>query len=65
MRCSKCGLDMRIKERSQILFEGDDSPDTETKAFYELTFTCENRQCPDYKKEDVEKETVTEKFYLE
>lgn len=50
MQCNSCGLDGMIT--SQVLrFAGDDSPETQTKAYYDLTFTCRNPNCPSCGKE--------------
>lgn len=44
MECMKCKTDGFITGR-KLCFEGDESPETETKAYYEMTFTCRNPQC--------------------
>ena len=47
MQCEQCGLDGYIRNR-EILFSGDDSPNTKTQAFYRLHFHCENPNCERY-----------------
>ena len=47
MICPKCKLEMR-NEKPHIVFEGDDSPDTQTKAFMMVTPVCRNKKCPAY-----------------
>ncbi len=50
MICPKCKLEMR-NEKPHIVFEGDDSPDTQTKAFMMVTPVCRNKKCPAYGEE--------------
>jgi len=50
MKCSKCGLDGIISSK-KLRFEGDSDEDTQTKAFYEMTFTCRNPNCTEFQKE--------------
>ena len=50
MICPECKLEMR-NENAKIVFEGDDSPDTPTKAFMVVTPVCRNKKCPAYGKE--------------
>lgn len=50
MICPKCKLEMR-NENPHIVFEGDDSPDTQTKAFMMVTPVCRNKKCPAYGEE--------------
>lgn len=59
MKCEVCGMEAYISNK-RLKFEGDESPDTETKAFNELTYKCRNKQCSQY-----EKEIGTEKVYLD
>ncbi|MCI5678716.1 MAG: hypothetical protein MR278_01835 [Bacteroidales bacterium] len=59
MKCDKCGMEAIISDK-QLGFEGDESPDTETKAYHALTYSCRNRHC-----ENFEKEVGTEKVYLD
>lgn len=59
MECKDCGMDGFI-DRKVLGFEGDESPDTETKAFYQLTYICRNRQCKSFGKNIGE-----EKVYLD
>lgn len=59
MKCSKCKTDGFITGR-KLCFEGDNSPDTATKAFYEMTYSCRNPQCSENGKE-----IGKEKVYLE
>lgn len=47
MKCKECGLDAIITNK-KLCFEGDESPDTGTRAFYELTYQCRNPQCPEF-----------------
>lgn len=49
MRCKECGIDAMIAGK-KLCFEGDESPDTGTRAFYELTYQCRNPQCPEFGK---------------
>lgn len=44
MKCPLCDIEMQIKG-STLRFEGDTSPDTETKAYRVLTLECRNPQC--------------------
>lgn len=44
MKCPKCSIEMQIIN-SKLRFEGDESPDTETKAIRVLTLKCRNKQC--------------------
>lgn len=44
MICDICKCEMRITGK-KLVFEGDSSPDTETKAFMDLTFECKNPKC--------------------
>jgi hypothetical protein len=39
--CPICGSSLQIAD-SKLVFEGDNSPDTETKAFSQLTMVCTN-----------------------
>jgi len=50
MKCSKCGLDGIISSK-KLRFQGDEKPDTATKAFYDLKFTCRNPNCTEFHKE--------------
>ncbi|WP_313528799.1 hypothetical protein [Anaerotignum sp.] len=50
MKCEKCGLDGMISSKD-LKFEGDKSPDTPTKAFYDMKFTCRNPNCSEFRKE--------------
>ena len=50
MICPKCKLEMR-NEKPHIVFEGDDSPDTQTKAFMMVTPVCRNKKCSAYGEE--------------
>lgn len=47
MKCSKCGTEAFIKE-AEIVVEGDESPDTETKVFNVAHFVCRNPKCTQY-----------------
>jgi hypothetical protein len=47
MKCPKCGIEMNIAD-SRLRFEGDNSPDTPTKAIRVLTLKCRNPQCTGY-----------------
>ena len=49
MQCKGCGLEAMIADK-KLCFEGDESPDTGTRAFYELTYKCRNPQCPEFGK---------------
>ena len=44
MKCPKCNIEMQII-KSNLRFEGDTSPDTQTKAIRVLTLKCRNKQC--------------------
>lgn len=59
MECKKCGMAAIIYDK-QLCFEGDESPDTETKAYHALTYQCRNINCDNFKKE-----VGTEKIYLD
>ena len=59
MQCKKCGMEAFISGK-KLKFEGDASPETETKAYNEITFSCRNKQCSNF-----EKEVGTEKIYLD
>ncbi len=48
MKCPKCNIEMQIT-KSNLRFEGDNSPDTETKAYRVLTLECRNPQCIGHK----------------
>lgn len=50
MKCSKCGLDGIISSK-KLRFEGDSDKDIQTKAFYDMTFTCRNPNCTEFQKE--------------
>ncbi|MEA5058261.1 MAG: hypothetical protein VB047_12000 [Anaerotignum propionicum] len=50
MKCSNCGLDGMISAK-KLRFEGDKDPNTPTKAFYDMTFTCRNPNCTEFHKE--------------
>jgi len=60
MICKKCGMEAMIQERSKLLFEGDTSPEEETKAYYIQKYCCRNPNCGAYGKEIAEK-----KVYLD
>lgn len=47
MLCPVCKTEMRI-ESSRITYEGDESPETETKAFRISTLKCRNKKCRNY-----------------
>lgn len=47
MLCPKCKVEMLAKNQ-RLTFEGDESPDTETKAFLTSDFVCRNPQCENY-----------------
>lgn len=49
MKCSKCGLDGIISSK-KLRFEGDSDKDMQTKAFYDMTFTCRNPNCTEFQK---------------
>lgn len=38
-----------IIDKTRYVFEGDQSPDTETKAFIEMDMSCRNKECANYK----------------
>lgn len=59
MECKKCGMEAIISDK-QLRFEGDESPSTETKAYYALTYRCRNRHC-----ENFDKEVGTENVYID
>lgn len=44
MKCPHCNIEMQIT-KSHLRFEGDKSPDTETKAYRVLTLQCRNPNC--------------------
>lgn len=44
MKCPNCNVEMQIIS-NKLRFEGDESPDTETKAIRVLTLKCRNTQC--------------------
>jgi len=44
MLCPNCAAEMRITGK-RLTFTGDESPETETKAFIELTLECKNPRC--------------------
>ena len=46
-KCPKCNGTLSIA-KSHIKFEGDNSPDTETKAYNVLDMICTNPRCPNY-----------------
>ena len=60
MVCKKCGVEAIITDRSSLGFEGDKSPDDETRCFYVYTFGCRNPQCSEHGKKIAEK-----KVYLD
>jgi hypothetical protein len=47
MECPKCNCSLSIS-KMRIEFEGDESPDTETKAFNVLESVCTNPKCDNY-----------------
>ena len=49
MQCKACPCELRILQ-SHMEFTGDESPDTETKAWQVMELGCQNRQCPEYGK---------------
>ena len=55
MKCPKCNIEMQIIS-NKLRFEGDEIPDTETKAIRVLTLKCRNTQCSGHE-ETVEHET--------
>lgn len=50
MKCNACGVYAYI-DSTEVVFEGDESPDTETKAYYNQHFVCRNPACPNNGKE--------------
>lgn len=56
MTCPKCKIEMR-NEKPHMIFEGDDSPDTPTKAFMIVTPVCRNKKCSAYGEEQEEIKT--------
>ena len=50
MQCKKCNCSLSIA-RSHIEFDGDNSPDTPTKAFNVLDMVCTNPKCDNYSKD--------------
>lgn len=60
MVCKKCGMEAMIMSKSSIGFEGDTSPDDETKCYRVLTYGCRNPNCSEYEKKIEEK-----KIYLD
>ena len=47
MRCNKCGTEAFINF-SEIVVEGDESPETETKVFNVAHYLCRNKACSEY-----------------
>ena len=50
MKCEVCGVDAFIS-KSEMVVEGDNSPDTKTKIFQRLHFQCRNKECTNFEKE--------------
>lgn len=50
MKCEACGIDAYI-DSVEVVFEGGESPDEETKAYYKHHFVCRNPACPNSGKE--------------
>ncbi|MEI6821009.1 MAG: hypothetical protein WCL51_03680 [Bacteroidota bacterium] len=45
--CSQCGAELQVAD-SKYVATGDNSPDTETEIFVELTMVCPNIKCKSY-----------------
>lgn len=49
MQCPLCKLEL-FAESHRIIFENDDTPDKETKAFTEIELKCRNKNCVNFGK---------------
>lgn len=47
MKCAKCDVEPMISH-SQIIVEGDTSPEEKTAVYRKLSFQCRNPKCENY-----------------
>lgn len=49
MKCPLCNLEMYAVSH-KLVFENDDTPDKETKAFTEIELMCRNKNCANHER---------------
>lgn len=63
--CKECGTELYIMDRSNLLFENDDTAEQQTRAYYVFQYGCRNPNCKNHSTKEKQIVLGEKKVYIE